>query len=44
MRLRLGVFPVWSYVKIRNTPEDILEGLKAVIAMTGKEVGQAQWE
>ena len=47
----LGVFPLWSYVKIGDTPADIAERLNAgmwtiAITTTGNEVGlsRAQWE
>jgi len=47
----LGVFPLWQFVKIGDTPSDIAEGLNAGmwtigITATGNEVGMAlgEWD
>lgn len=42
--IELGVYPLWAFVKIGDTPADILEGLNAGmwtigITRTGNEVG-----
>ncbi len=47
----LGVFPLWHYVKIGDTPSDIAEGMNAgmwtiAITTTGNEIGlsREEWE